>query len=69
METLLGILTAVTRYDLALGLIPVAIVASVVTSTVTGLGLEQSLVPVALVGVFVIADACYLNPPIDTDDS
>ncbi|ELY53721.1 hypothetical protein C492_17223 [Natronococcus jeotgali DSM 18795] len=68
-ELPLGALTAVTRYDLALGLIPLAFAGSAIASAATEPGLEQSLVPAALVGILAIVDACSLNPPIDADDS
>ncbi|WP_306057971.1 hypothetical protein [Natronococcus wangiae] len=55
------------RYDLALGLIPTALVGSLVVSVTTDLRLVRTLVPAALVGIAVIADVCYLNPPVDEE--
>jgi hypothetical protein len=65
LETLIEGCTAVSRYDLALGIIPVAFVVSIAVSAATGLRLIHALAPAALVGILVIVDACYLNPPID----
>lgn len=66
LETLIEVLTAVTRYDLALGLIPFAFIGSVVASATAELSLVQALVPTALVGILVIVDVCYRHPPTET---
>lgn len=59
----------ISRYDLELGLILLAFVVSVIVSIVADPSLEQTLVPAAVVGILVIIDACYLNPPINEEYS
>lgn len=66
LESLIEVLTAVTRYDLALGLVPFAFVGSVVASAAADPSLIQALAPTALVGILVIVDVCYRNPPTET---
>jgi hypothetical protein len=66
LEALIEVLTAVTRYDLALGVIPFAFIGSVVASATADLSLTQALVPATLVGILVIVDVCYRNPPTET---
>lgn len=57
--------TSTTRYDLALGLIPLAFVLAMTLGTVLGLSVQATLVSAALVGVVVLVDALYLNPPVE----
>ncbi|MFC4437536.1 MULTISPECIES: hypothetical protein [Natrialbaceae] len=59
----------ISRYDLELGLILLAFVVSAIVSIVADPSLEQTLVPAAVVGILVIIDACYLNPPINEEYS
>ncbi|SFS38179.1 hypothetical protein [Halostagnicola kamekurae] len=66
-ETLVDVLTAATRYDLALGIIPSAFAVALVAASVLGIPVQYALLPAAAVGAMVFADACYLNPPIDPD--
>jgi hypothetical protein len=66
LKALIEDLTAVSRYDLVLGVIPITFVVSIVVSAATGLSVVYALAPAALVGILVIVDACYLNPPIDS---
>lgn len=57
--------TSTARYDLALGLIPLAFVLAMTLGTVLGLSVQATLVSAALVGVVVLVDALYLNPPVE----
>ena len=67
LETIVEVLTAATRYDFALAVIPMAFVVAVVAATALNLTVIQALVPAAVIGIIVIVDACYLNPPIESD--
>ncbi|MBZ6495158.1 hypothetical protein [Natrinema longum] len=64
-EALVDVLTAVTRYDLLLGIIPLAFAVALVTATMLGLSVVQTLLIAGVVGAFAVVDACYLNPPVD----
>lgn len=55
------------RYDFALAVIPAAFVVSLFISTAVDLNPVQALVPAALVGILVIVDVCYRNPPTRDD--
>lgn len=57
----------ISRYDLELGVILFAFVVSVTVSIVADSSLVQALAPAAVVGIIVIIDACYLNPPINEE--
>ncbi|WP_255169240.1 hypothetical protein [Natrononativus amylolyticus] len=67
LTTLVEVLTAATRYDFALAVIPLAFVVAVVAATALNLTVIQALVPAAVIGIIVIVDACYLNPPVEPD--
>ncbi|WP_293031430.1 hypothetical protein [Natronococcus sp.] len=64
-DALVDVLAAANRYDLALGGIPIAFVIALVAASTFGVPVPYALAPAAVVGVGVIADVCYLNPPID----
>lgn len=59
-----AVLASTTRYDLALWLIPLAFILAIILGTALDLSVRTMLVSAALVGVVVLADALYLNPPI-----
>lgn len=54
---------AVSRYDLVLAVIPMAFLLTAVTSGVLGVSLPTALAGGSLLGVAVLADALFLNPP------
>lgn len=58
---------AATRYDVALGVILLAFMATAVVALATDLPLVRLLLFPATVGGLVIVDTCYLHPPIDRD--
>jgi uncharacterized membrane protein len=64
-DVLVDVLTAANRYDLALGAIPVAFVVALVAAHALGVPTSYALALAAVVGGGVVADACYLNPPVD----
>lgn len=64
-DALVDVLAAADRYDLALGIIPIAFVIALVTANAFGIAVPYALVGAAIVGVGIIVDVCYLNPPID----
>lgn len=64
-DALVDVLAAVNRYDLALGLIPIAFTVALVAAGALGIPATYALAVAAVVGAGVIADACYLNPPVD----
>lgn len=64
-ETLVEALTAVNRYDVVIGIIPVAFVLALVGGTIAGVTVELALVAWAVVVVPMIVDALYLNPPLE----
>lgn len=53
-----------SRYDLLLGLIPTAFGAAVVAAGVSSLPLEATLFVAAVVGLMVILEALFRNPPL-----
>lgn len=61
----LDVPASTARYDLALGLIPLAFVLAMTLGMVLGLSVQVMLVSAALVGVGVLVDALYLNPPVE----
>lgn len=64
-DALVDVLTAASRYDLLLGIVPVAFAVALVVATVASVSLVEALFVAAIIGVLVIVDACYRNPPID----
>ncbi|SDR28908.1 hypothetical protein [Natronobacterium texcoconense] len=64
-DALVDVLAAADRYDLLLGVVPVAFAVALVVATVANVSMVQAMLVAATIGVFVIVDACYLNPPID----
>ncbi|ELY59455.1 hypothetical protein C491_06583 [Natronococcus amylolyticus DSM 10524] len=64
-DALIDVLAAVNRYDLALGVIPIAFVITLVAASVFGVPAPYAFAAAAIVGIGVIADVCYLNPPVD----
>ncbi|WP_049924336.1 hypothetical protein [Halopiger djelfimassiliensis] len=64
-ETLVGVLAAVTRYDLLLGIVPLVFTGALVAAHVLSVSMVQAMFVAATIGAFVIVDACYLNPPTD----
>lgn len=66
LEILADVLTAATRYDLTLGFIPIVFAVAAVVASATGLSVVQALTPAAFVALCVVADALYLNPPVDS---
>ena len=64
-DTLVEVLAAATRYDLLLAIVPVAFAVALVAASVLGISMVQAMLIAAPIGVFVIIDACYLNPPVD----
>ncbi len=67
LERLVAVLASLDRYDLTLAIIPVAFGVALAIAPVSGVAVERLLVPAAVVAAAVVADACYLNPPIDPD--
>ena len=64
-DALVDVLAEASRYDLLLGIVPVAFAVALVVASVLDLSIAQAMVFAAAVGVLVIIDACYLNPPVD----
>ncbi|WP_114577326.1 hypothetical protein [Saliphagus sp. LR7] len=58
---------AATRYDVPLGVILAAFVATAVVTFAIGLRSIGLLLFPAAIGILVIVDTCYLHPPIDRD--
>ena len=56
---------AVTRYDVLLALIPLALLIPLVASGIFGVSLHAALAGGSAFGVAVLADALFLNPPIE----
>lgn len=65
LETLVDVLTAATRYDLLVGIVPLAFAVALVAATVLPVSTVQTLPVAAVVGALAVVDACYLNPPVD----
>ncbi len=66
-ETLVDVLTAATRYDLVLGIVPLAFTVALVVAHVAGVPLAWALALAAVVGLTAIADAVFLHPPVDQE--
>jgi len=66
-DALVDVLTAATRYDFVLGLIPLAFAVALVATLVLEVSTVQAFAVAAVVGVVAVIDACYLNPPIGPD--
>ena len=64
-ETLVDVLAAASRYDLLLGIVPIVFTVALVTAHVLSMSVVRTLFVAAAIGVLVVIDACYLNPPID----
>ncbi|MDQ2050846.1 hypothetical protein RBH26_10160 [Natronolimnohabitans sp. A-GB9] len=64
-ESLVGVLAKASRYDLLLGIIPVVFAVALVVAHVLSVSVVQAMFVAAAIGVLVVIDACYLNPPID----
>jgi hypothetical protein len=62
-----GVGERLTRYDLILLAIPVALLASLLAHVAVGVPLRTTLVPASLVGALAIVDAVFLNPPTAGD--
>lgn len=58
-------LHSVTRYDIVLALLGLAILLPAVASGVLGVSLHAALAAGSLLGVAVIVDALFVNPPGD----
>ena len=54
----------VSRHDVVLALLPLAILLPAVASGLLGLPLHTGLAGGSIVGVLMLADALFLNPPI-----
>lgn len=65
VETSTAILTAATRYDLALWAIPTAFLLAFLAGSVLGISQHAALVGAALLGVLVVVDVIALNPPVE----
>jgi hypothetical protein len=68
-DALIDVLAAANRYDFALGLVPIAFVVTLVAAHALGVPTLHAIAAAAVVGVGVIVDACYLNPPIDREST
>lgn len=53
-----------TRYDLILVAIPLALLASILAHLAVGVPLQATLLPASLVGALAVIDAVFLNPPM-----
>ncbi|SEH13290.1 hypothetical protein SAMN04487967_1274 [Natronorubrum sediminis] len=62
LETLIVTLAAASRYDVLLGIIPVAYASAILVAGLSSVPLVLTMLVASLVGVVVIVDACYLNP-------
>ncbi|WP_306054993.1 hypothetical protein [Natronococcus wangiae] len=65
VDALVDVLAAANRYDLALGVIPVAFAGALVAAHALGVSVLHALSVAAVIGLAVIVDSCYLNPPVD----
>lgn len=68
-ETLVGVLAAANRYDFLLAIVPVAFAVALVVPTVASVSVVETMLVAAIVGVLVIVDACYRNPPTDQEST
>ncbi|QSX00801.1 hypothetical protein [Haloterrigena alkaliphila] len=64
-ETLVDVLAAVDRDDLLLGIVPIAFAVALVAASTLSVSLPGAMGIAATIGVLVVIDACYRNPPID----
>ena len=64
-DALVDVLAAANRYDFLLAVVPVAFAVALVAASVTSVSLVQTMFVAALIGIFVVVEACYRNPPID----
>lgn len=55
---------SLSRYDLVLAIIPSAFVLSLLVGVLLSAPMELTLLPAAMVGTVVLADALFLNPPV-----
>ncbi|MDS0259506.1 hypothetical protein NDI56_08880 [Haloarcula sp. S1CR25-12] len=55
----------VSRYDIVLALIPMAFLLTAVASGLFGVALPTALAGGSVLGVAVLADALFLNPPTE----
>ncbi|NGM70097.1 hypothetical protein G6M89_13955 [Natronolimnobius sp. AArcel1] len=67
LETVSRVLAAASWYDFLLGIVPVAFAGALVTANLTSVSQIQMLAVAAAVGVLVIIDACYRNPPVEQE--
>lgn len=58
-----AVLARCSRYDLVLGLVPVAFVLGLLATGVAGVPIRISLAGAAGVGALAMIDALFLNPP------
>lgn len=65
LETLVDVLAEASRYDLLLWSVPVVFAVALVAAHVLSVSVVQAMFVAATIGIFVVVDACYLNPPID----
>ena len=59
---------SLSRYDVALGVIPLFLALPAVSSTLAGWPLEPSLAVGAVAGALVVVDVLFVNPPVGRDD-
>lgn len=57
-------LPGLSRYDYVLAVIPVAFVLAAVFHVIAGVSLQLTLLPTSLVGILLLIDVVFLNPPI-----
>lgn len=65
-EPVLGLsafLRELSRYDLVLGLIPVALLSAAVGASVSGLSLHALMAAAAVVSLLAMADVLFVHPP------
>ncbi|OVE84954.1 hypothetical protein [Natronolimnobius baerhuensis] len=65
LETVSSVLAAANWYDFLLAIVPVAFAVALIAAAVTSVPQIQMLAGAALVGVLVIIEACYRNPPLE----
>jgi hypothetical protein len=58
---------SLSRYDVALGVIPLFLALPAVSSMLAGLPLEPLLAVGAVAGAFVVVDVVFVNPPVSFD--
>ena len=58
-------LGSVSRYDVVLALLPLAVLLPAVVSGLLGVSLQVALAAGSLFGVAVIVDALFVNPPTE----